>query len=192
MNLNENLVDVTVAPGASAGASATLDWRPKVSGFTVAGSARTTPAGSVADLLVSGDIVDKINLNRLGAPGCQGLLSNVTGSGPGSAGLLVAMRKQPVYPVYRSALPLLGIDGSLAAVGKTVIGKEHMSIKSGATVEKGQVVAISMAGYIEAKSGRALTSAVFVNDAGPLTGIGDSIEVFEDEAQIAGIVYRLN
>ena len=341
INLNENLIDVTVAPGASAGAAATLDWRPKVSGFTVAGSAVTTAAGSAASLFVSGDIFDKINLNCLGAPGCQGLLSNVTGSGPGSiplgyiapvlgttpfvgvlkaedpatlariafidalgragvtvdaptvaknaanrlparaslidsmrvanfvsppyseisklilkvslntganlslmyaglsqgqrtlttalaaerrllidgmgldpagfdfktngsgspdslasarttAQLLAAMSKKPVYPVYRAALPLLGVDGSLAAVGKTVIGKEHMSIKSGATVEKGQIVAISMAGYIEARSGRALTFAVFVNDAGLLTGIGDSIEVFEDEAQIAGIVYRLN
>ena len=340
INLNENLIDVTVAPGGSAGAPAMLDWRPKVSGFTVSGSAVTAAAGSAADLLVSGDIVHKFNLNCLGAPGCRGLLSNET-SGAGSiplgyvapllgttsfvsvvrpedpptfariafidalaragvtvdaptvaknasgrlparaslvdsmrvasfasppyaeilklilkvslntganlslmyaglsqgqrtlttalaaerrllieslgldpagfdfktngsgspdslasarttAQLLAAMSRKPVYPVYRAALPLLGIDGSLAMVGKTVIGKEHMSLKSGATVEKGHIVAITMAGYIEARSGRALTFAVFVNDAGPLSGIGDSIEVFEDEAQIAGIVYRLN
>ena len=341
INLNENLIDVTVAPGARVGAAAKLDWRPKVSGFTIAGSAVTSVADAPANLLVSGDLFDAFNLKCLGAPGCQGVLSNKTGAGAGSiplgyvapllgttafvgvvrpedpptfariafidalaragvtvdaptvaknasgrlparaslvdsmrvasfvsppyaeisklilkvslntganlslmyaglsqgqrtlttalaaerrllidglgldpagfdfktngsgspdslasarttAQLLAAMSKRPVYPVYRAALPLLGIDGSLAMVGKTVIGKEHMSIKSGATVEKGQIVAISMAGYIEARSGRALTFAVFVNDAGPLAGIGDSIEVFEDEAQIAGIVYRLN
>ena len=54
------------------------------------------------------------------------------------------------------------------------------------------MVAITMAGYIDAKSGRALTFALFVNDAGPASGIGDTLEVFDDEAQIAGIIYDLN
>ena len=341
INLNENRIDVTAAPGASVGAAAKLDWRPKVSGFTVAGSALTTAAGTDANLLVSGDVLEEIGLNCLGLPGCQGLLSSRTGSGAGSiplgyltpllgttpfvgvvrpedpptfariafidalaragvtvdattiakndasrlpapaalvdslrvaklvsppyaeisklilkvslntganlslmyaglsqgqrtvttalaaerrllidgmgldpagfdfntngsgspdslasarttAQLLAAMSRKPVYPVYRAALPLMGVDGSLAAVGKTVVGREHMSIKSGATVERSQIVAISMAGYIEAQSGRALTFAVFVNDAGTAAGVGDALEVFEDEAQIAGIVYRLN
>lgn len=109
-----------------------------------------------------------------------------------TARLISAMRMRAGYPAYRSALPLLGIDGSLASIGKEVAGKEHIAVKSGATIEDGKIVAISMAGYIDAKSGRTLSFALFVNDAGPLTAIADSLEVFEDEAQIAGAIYNQN
>lgn len=37
MSLNENLIDVTLAPGAQAGDPALLDWRPRTSGFSIAG-----------------------------------------------------------------------------------------------------------------------------------------------------------
>lgn len=40
------------------------------------------------------------------------------------------------------------------------------------------------------KVGAAWTLALFVNNAGPLTAFTDTIEVFEDEAQILGIVYQ--
>ena len=341
IDINENLIDVTLVPGATAGAAATLDWRPRVSGFKVIGSGLTTGVGKDADIAVSGGVFGSFSLSCLGTSGCQGRLTNAAGgvpagiplgyvapvlgttqfvgvvrpedpatfariafidalvragvtvdapvvakndtrrlpareslvestrvanfvsvpyaeiaklilkvslntganlslmyaglsqgqrtvatalaaerrllidgmgldpagfefktNGSGSpdslasarttAHLLASMSRKPSYAVYRGALPRLGTDGSLAAVGKNVVGREHMSLKSGATVENGQIVAISMAGYIEARIGRAQTFAVFVNDAGPLTGLGDSIEVFEDEAEIAGIVYRLN
>jgi hypothetical protein len=49
-----------------------------------------------------------------------------------------------------------------------------------ATVDAaGNIAAISMAGHIDAKSGRPLSLALFVNDAGPLTDIGDTLLVFE-------------
>lgn len=57
---------------------------------------------------------------------------------------------------------------------------------------EGNIAEISMAGYIDAKGGRALSFALFVNDPGPLTDIGDTLLVFEDQAQIAGIVYETN
>lgn len=339
IELNENLIDVTVTPAASAGAPAAVDWRPRLSGFTVAGSVLTSAPGSPADLSLSGDTASTISLTCLDAPGCQGVLANAGATGPATlpvgyvtpvlgttqfvgvlkaedpptfariafidalaragvavdaptvarndatrlparesltavtrvanfasppyaeiarlilkvslntganlslvhaglsqgqrtvatalaaerrlladdlgldpagfdfptngsgspdsrasarttARLLQTMSGKPFYAAYRGALPVLGTDGSLAAVGRDVVGKEHMSLKSGATVEGGQIVAISMAGYIEARSGRALTFAVFVNHAGPLTGLQDTLDVFEDEATIAGIVYR--
>ena len=342
LSVNENLIDVTVTPGLSVEDPALLDWRPKVSGFTVAGSSATTASGSAADLFVSGDSLGNIGLSCLGVPGCRGLVSSAkspaagtipvgyqapligtsqfvgvlraedpptlariafidalaragvnvnapvvaknqadrsppgetlgastllaayvsppyleyarlilkvslnTGAnlslmhvglsqgartretalaaerrllvddlgldpagfdfptnGSGSpdsrasarttAKLAAAMTKRPGYAAYRQGLPLLGVDGSLAAIGRSVVGKEHIAAKSGATVDaEGNMAAISMAGYIDAKSGRALTFALFVNDAGPITDISDTLQVFEDQARIAGIVYEMN
>lgn len=63
-------------------------------------------------------------------------------------------------------------------------------MKSGATIDGGEMVVMSMAGYVDAKSGRSLTVALFVNNAGPLTAFTDAIEVFDDKAQILGIVYQ--
>ena len=97
------------------------------------------------------------------------------------------------YAAYRNGLPRLGEDGSLAAIGKDVVGREHIAAKSGATVDSnGNMVALTLAGYIDAKSGRPLTFALFVNNAGPLTSLEDTLQVFEDEARIAGIIYELN
>lgn len=106
-----------------------------------------------------------------------------------TATLLTVMSRSSLYPVYRDALSILGVDGSLAAVGTNVAGKNHIFVKSGATVESGQMVAMNMAGYIEAKSGRKLAYALFVNHAGPVTALTDTLEVFNDEAAVLGIVY---
>lgn len=103
--------------------------------------------------------------------------------------LLTTMSRLPIYPVYRNALSILGVDGSLAAIGKDVAGKEHIAVKSGATVSGGQMIAMNMAGYMDAKSGRRLSYAVFVNNAGPVTALSDTLDVFDDEATILGIVY---
>ncbi len=107
-----------------------------------------------------------------------------------TAQLLTNMRSRPAYVAYRGGLPRLGEDGSLAEIGKTVIGKEHIQAKSGATVNaQGNMAAMTLAGYIDARSGRALSFTVFVNDAGPVTQLEDTLQVFEDEAQIAGVIY---
>ena len=106
-----------------------------------------------------------------------------------TATLLTVMSRMPIYPVYRNALSILGVDGSLAAIGQNVPGKEHIAVKSGATVSGGQMIAMNMAGYIDAKSGRRLAYALFVNHAGPVTALTDTLDVFDDEATILGIVY---
>lgn len=106
-----------------------------------------------------------------------------------TATLLSVMSRRPNYTVYRNALSILGVDGSLAAIGKNVAGKEHIAVKSGATVTGGQMIAMNMAGYIDAKSGRRLAYALFVNNAGPVGALTDTLDVFDDEAEILGIVY---
>ncbi|HEY4295356.1 MAG TPA: D-alanyl-D-alanine carboxypeptidase, partial [Paraburkholderia sp.] len=339
MLINENLIDVTLAPGASAGQAGVLDWRPRTSAMTMQGTSVTTEANSAPDIVVSGDALDEGSLSCLAAPGCKGTISGeaslgapasipvgyrsalvgndlyvsnlrvedpasfartafidaltkagVTVSAPAvgpnpsaklpapatyssatqvasftslpysefaklilkvslntganlslmyqglakgvrtvddalaterqsltgdlrldgagfnfptngsgtpdsratartTATLLSMMSHRPVYTVYRNALPILGVDGSLAAIGTNVPGKEHIAVKSGATVANGQMVAMNMAGYIDATSGRRLAYALFVNDAGPITALTDTLDVFDDEADILGIVY---
>ncbi|MEM5439955.1 D-alanyl-D-alanine carboxypeptidase/D-alanyl-D-alanine-endopeptidase [Paraburkholderia diazotrophica] len=338
--INENVIDVTLVPGASVGAAGVLDWRPRSSAMTMQGTSVTTAANSAADIMVSGDELKDPPLSCLAAPGCKGTLSSAAslaipatiplgfvsplvgngeyvsilrvedppsfartafidalaragvsvsapavqpnqtaalpptqdyagatqvasytsmpysefaklvlkvslntganlslmyqglaqgvrtvndalaterkyltgtlgldgagfnfptnGSGtPDSqatarttATLLTVMSRLPVYPVYHDALSILGVDGSLAAVGKNVVGKEHIYVKSGATINaKNEMVAMNMAGYIDAKSGRRLAYALFVNNAGPLTALSDTLEVFDDEAMILGDIY---
>ncbi|MDR3097886.1 MAG: D-alanyl-D-alanine carboxypeptidase [Paraburkholderia sp.] len=337
--VNENLIDVTLSPGASAGQPGVLDWRPRTSAMTMQGTSVTTVANGSADIVVSGDALDEAALSCLAAPGCKGTLSGAASLGtpasiplgyvaplvgnhlyvsylriedppsfartafidalaragvtvsaaavqpnasvalplpqtytsatqvanftslsysemaklilkvslntganlslmyqglaqgartvtdalsaerqyltgnlglPGSgfdfptngsgtpdsrattrttAMLLTAMSRRPIYTVYRHALPILGVDGSLAEVGKNIEGKEHIAVKSGATISDGQMITMNMAGYIDAKSGRRLAYALFVNNAGPITALTDTLDVFDDEAQILGIVY---
>ncbi len=335
--INENVIDVTLVPGASVGAAGVLDWRPRTSAMTMQGTSVTTATNSAADVMVSGAALNEAPLSCLAAPGCKGTLSSATslavpatipmgfvsplvgngeyvsilrvedppsfartafidaltragvsvsapavqrnqtaalaptqdyagstqvasytsmpysefaklvlkvslntganlslmyqglaqgvrtvndalaterkyltgtlgldgasfsfptnGSGtPDSqatarttATLLAVMSR---LPVYHDALSILGVDGSLAAVGKNVVGKEHIYVKSGATINaNNEMVAMNMAGYIDAKSGRRLAYALFVNDAGPLTALSDTLEVFDDEAMILGDIY---
>ncbi|CAM2186534.1 serine-type D-Ala-D-Ala carboxypeptidase/endopeptidase (penicillin-binding protein 4) [Paraburkholderia sacchari] len=339
MLVNENLIDVTLAPGGAAGQAAQLDWRPRTSAMTMEGRAVTTAPNSAADIVVSGDGLNAGSLSCLALPGCKGTISgeaslgtpasiplgytsplvdnniyvsylkvddppsfartafidalaragvtvsapaveanpssrlpaaqsytgatqvanftsvpysefaklilkvslntganlslmyqglakgvrtvgdalvterqSLTGdlgldgagfnfptNGSGSpdsqatarttATLLSVMSRRPNYTTYRNSLAILGVDGSLAAIGKSVPGKEHIAVKSGATVTNGKIVAMSMAGYIDAKSGRRLAYALFVNNAGPVSALTDTLDVFNDEADILGIVY---
>lgn len=339
IQINENVVDITLSPGGSAGQAGLLDWRPRTSAMTMQGESQTAAANTDADILVSGNDLNEAPISCVATPGCKGTLSSreslsapatiphgyvaplvgnglyvsilrvedppsfartafidaltrvgvsvsapvvepnpsaalpptqdypataqvasftslpysefaklvlkvslntganlslmyqglaqnvrtvgdalgterkfltgtlgldgagfnfpTNGSGtPDSqatarttATLLTNMSRLPVYPVYHDALAILGVDGSLAAIGKDVVGKDHIFVKSGATVEGGEMVAINMAGYIDSKSGRQLAYALFVNHAGPITALTDSLEVFNDEATILGILY---
>ena len=49
-----------------------------------------------------------------------------------------------------------------------------------------------LAGYIDAKSGRKLAFALFVNNAGPIKQLEDVAQVFADEAAITNAIYGSN
>jgi D-alanyl-D-alanine carboxypeptidase len=66
----------------------------------------------------------------------------------------------------------------------------HVYAKTGTTIEQGALKAQNLAGYIDARSGRQLAFALFLNDAGPIQSIGDVTDVFEDEAAIANAIYE--
>jgi PBP4 family serine-type D-alanyl-D-alanine carboxypeptidase len=104
--------------------------------------------------------------------------------------LLSEMAKSDVAEVYRTALPILGVDGSLAESGLDLPGKGHVFAKTGTTIADGALKAQNLAGYVEAKSGRRLAFALFLNDAGPIQSIADVAAVMEDEAAITNAIYE--
>jgi D-alanyl-D-alanine carboxypeptidase/D-alanyl-D-alanine-endopeptidase (penicillin-binding protein 4) len=104
--------------------------------------------------------------------------------------LLTEIAKSDVAQDYRVALPILGVDGSLAHSGGSLPAKGHVFAKTGTTLADDQLKAQNLAGYIDAQSGRRLAFAVFLNDAGPVQSISDISEVFEDEAAITNAIYE--
>ena len=106
--------------------------------------------------------------------------------------LLAAMSKGANAAPYRASLPILGVDGSLAGTGGSLPAKGHVFAKTGTTLEAGALKAQVLAGYIDAKSGRRLAFALFVNDAGPIKAISDVGKVFDDEAAITNAIYESN
>ncbi|MBV9646693.1 MAG: D-alanyl-D-alanine carboxypeptidase [Candidatus Eremiobacteraeota bacterium] len=106
--------------------------------------------------------------------------------------MLIAMSKSKHAAAYRASLPILGVDGSLAETGRSLPARGHVFAKTGTTVEKGQLKAQVLAGYIDTRKGRHLAFALYVNDAGPLQSIADVATVFSDEGQIANEIYEMN
>jgi D-alanyl-D-alanine carboxypeptidase/D-alanyl-D-alanine-endopeptidase (penicillin-binding protein 4) len=104
--------------------------------------------------------------------------------------LLTAMARSDVAAPFRTALPILGVDGSLAESGRTLPARGHVFAKTGTTIADGALKAQNLAGYIDAKSGRRLAFALFLNDAGPIRQISDVSAVFEDEARITNAIYE--
>jgi D-alanyl-D-alanine carboxypeptidase/D-alanyl-D-alanine-endopeptidase (penicillin-binding protein 4) len=104
--------------------------------------------------------------------------------------LLTEMARSGVAEVYRAALPVLGVDGSLAHSGVDLPARGHVFAKTGTTIAEGALKAQNLAGYIDARSGRRLAFALYVNDAGPIRSISDVAEVFEDEAAIVNVLFE--
>jgi D-alanyl-D-alanine carboxypeptidase/D-alanyl-D-alanine-endopeptidase (penicillin-binding protein 4) len=104
--------------------------------------------------------------------------------------MLASMANTGVAAFYRAALPVLGVDGSLATTGSDLPARGHVFAKTGTTVADGALKAQNLAGYIDAISGRQLAFALYVNDAGPIQSISDITEVFDDEAAITNAIYE--
>ena len=113
--------------------------------------------------------------------------------------LLQAMRKRPDWPAFEAAMPILGVDGTLATVVKKdspargkVMGKTGTYGDSNLLLGKGHLRAKSLAGVMTTAKGKALVFAIFVNDvplpsgasAGPREGkaIGEVCEILQQHA----------
>lgn len=111
--------------------------------------------------------------------------------------LLVRMQGTDVAEAYRDALPVLGVDGSLATAGVDLPGRSHVFAKTGTTIgadangKPSEIIAQNLAGYIETASGRLVAYALMVNDAGDIDDFEtDIVAVIDDEAEISSIIYE--
>jgi D-alanyl-D-alanine carboxypeptidase/D-alanyl-D-alanine-endopeptidase (penicillin-binding protein 4) len=153
---------------------------------------QTTKAGALA--------AERAALIALGIPGNSFKFpTNGSGSPDSEAtpqalvDMLGAMNKTSVADDYRNALPLLGVNGSLASSGANLPAKGHVHGKTGTTVGAGGVlVAQNLAGYIDAKSGHRIAFAIINNNFGKLKSLDDVLTVLGDEAAITNVLYLNN
>jgi PBP4 family serine-type D-alanyl-D-alanine carboxypeptidase len=73
MMVNENMVDLTVTPGAAAGQPATVAYRPQTAALAVDGAVQTVAAGAASDTGVK--LSDDSRPPCIGTPGCTGTVS---------------------------------------------------------------------------------------------------------------------
>ncbi len=108
--------------------------------------------------------------------------------------MLASMSRTEVAEQYRQALPVLGVDGSLATVGQDLPAKGHVFAKPGTTIlSDGDAInlkAQNLAGYIQTAGGRTVAYALMVNDVGTIPAVSAVSQVFADEAAISDIIYR--
>jgi D-alanyl-D-alanine carboxypeptidase len=109
--------------------------------------------------------------------------------------LLRFMKDQPDFMPFFQSLPILGVDGSLADFGSNSPARGKVFAKTGTSVAGGKIVAQVLAGYIDARSGRKLAYALYVNnagDAGVPSDLSPVLSVIEDEAEISTIIQQSN
>lgn len=105
-------------------------------------------------------------------------------------------KQQPWGAAFVDALPIMGVDGSLAEVERNgaSVGKVRAKTGTRATsTPTGTVLlyAKSLAGYLEAKSGRTYLLVIAVNGV-PLETIEDMFRVVEDLGAIASALQQAN
>lgn len=105
--------------------------------------------------------------------------------------MLRYMSKTSVADPYRQALPLLGVDGSLAETGRDLAAKGHVYGKTGTTVTDGALVAQNLAGYVDARNGHRIAYAIILNNYGAIKSIDDVAAVMQDEAAITNVLYEM-
>jgi len=110
--------------------------------------------------------------------------------------LLEYVRKLPEkqFKRFYHALPILGVDGSLAEFGKNTPAAGKVRAKPGTGVSfnlatgKFFLTTQALAGYIEAKNGHLLEFSFVVNN-GIMPAIEDIFPIFEDLSLMAAILY---
>jgi serine-type D-Ala-D-Ala carboxypeptidase/endopeptidase (penicillin-binding protein 4) len=113
--------------------------------------------------------------------------------------LLEYMHKQPPLQFHHffDALPILGVDGSLADFGKgtQAVGKVRAKPGSGVAynlaTNKYFLITQAFTGYIEGKNGHLLAYMVVVNNA-TMPTLNDIFPMFEDESLLSTIIYNLS
>jgi D-alanyl-D-alanine carboxypeptidase len=109
--------------------------------------------------------------------------------------LLRFMKDQPDFMPFFQSLPILGVDGSLADFGSNSPARGKVFAKTGTFLAAGNKIGAQvLAGYIDARSGRKLAYALYVNNAGDVQppDLSPLLSVIEDEAEISTIIQQSN
>jgi D-alanyl-D-alanine carboxypeptidase/D-alanyl-D-alanine-endopeptidase (penicillin-binding protein 4) len=161
-------------------------------------AAASGKTGFYDGMLEEGKILDSLGLDTLGVSlgDGEGGVAEDRISPRSAAELLTLMARRPYAEKYINALPLLGVDGSLATActaGNPACG--HVYAKTGTTGtfdplnNRGILLAKSLAGYVDTKSGKRLAFAVYVNNV-PFEDVKDMMAAGDDLGSIAGLIYR--
>lgn len=85
--------------------------------------------------------------------------------------LMHGFAQRPDWPRWRAAMPIMGVDGSVAMVQKGSPAAGHVFAKTGTLVDgdllngRLRLATKALGGYVQAKSGRWLAIAIFANQA---------------------------
>ena len=114
---------------------------------------------------------------------------------------MIDMHEAPAFPTFFDALPVMGVDGSLAFVTEfesdpSLAGaKEQVHAKPGTLLEStGSEFVVqgqAFGGYVTARSGRKLVYEVVVNKV-PVSDLNGLLQVFQDQGTISAILWRDN
>jgi D-alanyl-D-alanine carboxypeptidase/D-alanyl-D-alanine-endopeptidase (penicillin-binding protein 4) len=96
---------------------------------------------------------------------------------------------------FRAALPIVGVDGTLATLGKGTPSVGRIQAKPGnrvvfATPALGLAGASNLVGYIETKSGRTLVFANCINNIPLTSALPEVFSIFDDQQLINGAVQQ--
>lgn len=112
-----------------------------------------------------------------------------------AAELLTLMAKRPYAEKYVNALPILGVDGSLAtSCSSDSPARGNVYAKTGTTGtydplnNRGILLAKSLAGYVDTSHGKRLVFAIYVNNV-PFENVDDMMAAGNDLGSIAGAIY---
>jgi D-alanyl-D-alanine carboxypeptidase/D-alanyl-D-alanine-endopeptidase (penicillin-binding protein 4) len=110
--------------------------------------------------------------------------------------LLQHLAKQKDFAAFEKALPIMGVDGTLAKTVKPDSPvREKVQAKTGTLVwdnvlnDRGLITAKALAGYLTTASGKRLAFAAFVNGVHGKDGV-DSKRVGSDLGRVCEIVHR--
>jgi D-alanyl-D-alanine carboxypeptidase/D-alanyl-D-alanine-endopeptidase (penicillin-binding protein 4) len=127
----------------------------------------------------------------------QGATSNALYTPLDTSALLEYWTHRPDFARFRAALPILGVDGSLAIVQANSPAAGHVVAKTGTLAgadlvnDRAVLYAKSLAGYIDAADGRPLVFTAVVNDS-PINGdpTQNIIDINNDLGAVAAAIWK--
>jgi len=141
------------------------------------------------------DLLSRLGLDRTGTYIFDGAGSDDHGktTPADETQVLAKVMAEPWGAVFHKGLAILGVDGTQATNGVGTPAAGHIFIKDGARVSptpggyQAVLLAKTQVGYIDAKSGRQLVFAIFINNV-PYAKFEDFVAADADVSKIAAAI----